>query len=367
MIIIDTASNNNTSIINQAVKVLKAGGLVIFPTETTYGAGVDATNQTAVDKLLAYKSRREGKPLSIAVADQHMAEQYVELNDSARKTYQRFLPGPVTVISKSRGRVAVGVESEFGSLGIRIPDYDLVLELVRAFGKPITATSANASGKKRPYTIADILNNISQKQKDLIDLVLDARELPHNPPSTIVDTTLSTPVVFRQGAIHQNQVGKTTSTHQPKLISKSETETQQIAGKLLLQHWTTIVDKGLVIGLNGSLGQGKTVFAKGAAKFLQIEEDTTSPTYTYIEEYPYQRYQTKGTFYHLDLWKVATQQNFDTLEIDTLVQPGNVIIIEWWNQVEEFGKKKGIEPDVVVEFSESGEKRELTIIEKEMK
>src|SRR5258708_5864385 len=140
------------NVITQTIAVLRSGGLVIFPTETTYGAGVLATNQVAVDKLLAFKSRREGKPLSIAVTDEEMANRYVEVNESAHRLYERFLPGPVTVISRGRGVVAHGVESEFGTLGVRIPDYALVLELVKQLGEPITATSANASGAKRPYT-----------------------------------------------------------------------------------------------------------------------------------------------------------------------------------------------------------------------
>ena len=83
MKIIKLSRSNHQKVILEAVKVLKADGLVIYPTETCYGAGVDATNQPAVDKLLTYKTRREGKPLSIAVADKSMASNYVKLNTSA--------------------------------------------------------------------------------------------------------------------------------------------------------------------------------------------------------------------------------------------------------------------------------------------
>jgi L-threonylcarbamoyladenylate synthase len=140
--IINLATTPTSEIIKTAVEVLSRGGLVIFPTETLYGIGADATNQAAIDKLLQYKSRREGKPLSIAVNSLEMAEQYVEVNKTALNLYQNFLPGPLTVVSKSLGRVAKGVESEIGTLGVRIPDYQLVLDIVTAFGKPITATSA---------------------------------------------------------------------------------------------------------------------------------------------------------------------------------------------------------------------------------
>lgn len=322
---------NNQAVINTALAALRAGGLVIFPTETTYGAGVDATNQAAVDKLLGYKSRREGKPLSIAVPDMQMAEQFVELTDSARKLYQRFLPGPVTVVSHSLGKVAQGVESEFGTLGVRIPDYPLITQLVAALDRPMTATSANASDAKRPYTIQDIFEGLSEKQKTLIDLVIDAGQLPPNPPSTVIDTTLSTPVVFRQG-----EVKMAADSPQTELISTSEAETKAIAGKLLLKHWNEIRAQGLVIALDGSLGVGKTIFVKGLAEFLGISETITSPTYTYIEEYDFTRHQTSGQLYHLDLWKVDSAGQLERLEISKLFKPNTVIAIEWFNQVEEW-------------------------------
>jgi L-threonylcarbamoyladenylate synthase len=321
---IDIAKIPEKEVIEATVKILNAGGLIIFPTETVYGAGVDATNQRAVDKLLAYKSRREGKPLSIAVPDQKTAAKYIEINEQANKLYQRFLPGPVTIISKSLGKVAQGVESEFGTLGVRIPDYDLILKILEAFGKPITATSANASGKKRPYKIRDIFDNLSKKQQNLIDLVLDGGELPENEPSTVIDTTFSTPTTLRAGKI-KTAGGKS-------LISRSETETKKIAGILMLKHWDQIKQKGLIVGLDGPLGAGKTIFTKGVGKFLQILDIITSPTYSYIEEYDYQRHGVSGKLYHIDLWKIETEGELKRLEIEKLIAPKNIIVIEWWDQ-----------------------------------
>lgn len=332
MKIIQLAHTPQEVVIETTCAVLTAGGLVIFPTETTYGAGVDATNQTAVDKLLTYKSRREGKPLSIAVTSQEMAEKYVVLNDQARALYEQFLPGPVTVVSQDKGVVAQGVVSEFGTVGVRIPDYPLLLKLLTVYGKPMTATSANGSGQKRPYAIQDIFANLSEKQKNLIDLVLDAGTLPENPPSTVIDTTLSTPVTLRQGDIElQTAVGKSGTEYE--LRSQSETETKSIAGRLVLKHWDTVVKRGLVIGLDGPLGAGKTVFAKGVAEFLQITDLLTSPTYTYSEEYEYTRHQTTGKLYHLDMWKVDSQAIFEKLELAASLKPGTVMVIEWWSQI----------------------------------
>ena len=161
MKIIKVNPKNNQKIITQAIKILNNNGLIIYPTETCYGAGVNATNQKAVDKLLNYKTFRQNKPISIAVANQAMASKYIIPNTSALNLYTKFLPGPLTVISKSRDKkVAKHIESNTKTIGIRIPDYKLTISIIKKFGLPITATSANASYKKTPYSIKDILPDI---------------------------------------------------------------------------------------------------------------------------------------------------------------------------------------------------------------
>lgn len=313
--------------VRSAVRALDNGQLVVFPTETSYGLGADATNPQAVNQLLKYKSRRQGKPLSIAVSDQAMAERYVELNDQARQIYQRWLPGPVTVVSPGRGAVASGVESEFGTLGVRIPDYPLVLEIVRRLGRPITATSANASGQARPYAILKLLARLTPARQRLLDLVLDAGQLPVNPPSTVIDTTLSAPVTLRAGKVAVSDAADW------RLETFSPAETRQVAGRVVLRHWDRVVQAGLVIGLEGELGAGKTVFAQGVAEFLGIDEQLSSPTFIYAAEYAFRRHQASGQLYHLDMWKVDTRRIFDRLEVGRLAGPGRVLAVEWWNQV----------------------------------
>jgi len=295
MKILKLTKTNQAQIINQAVKTLKAGGLIIYPTETCYGLGVDATNPQAVNQLLAYKSRRQGKPLSIAVTNQTMASNYVKLNTSAKNLYKKFLPGPLTIISKSKNKVAPGVESETQTLGIRIPDYPLILKIIKKLGKPITATSANVSYKPRPYSIKSVLNHTSKKQQALIDLIIDAGVLPKRPPSTVVDTTLDDPLVLRQGKLLP-ATGKT-------LTTKSPQQTSDLAQTLMLKHWNDLQTQPLMLLLIGQLGSGKTQFAKGIGQFLNISQTIVSPTYTIEREYDYQRHKIKGKFLHLDTWR----------------------------------------------------------------
>jgi L-threonylcarbamoyladenylate synthase len=318
------SKNNYSAIVLQAVKVLKAGGLVIYPTETCYGAGVDATNLKAVDKLLAYKTRREGKPLSIAVSSQSMASNYVKLNTSAINLYQKFLPGPLTVISKGINKVTLGVQSETNTLGIRIPDYPLVINMVKKLQKPITATSANVSYKKRPYSIKDILNNTSKKQQNLIDLIIDAGTLPKRPASTIIDTTLDDLLLRGKG------FGTPRASSEPKkVVSHSPQQTINLAKTIMLKNVVSLTTRPLVFLLIGDLGAGKTQFAKGIGQFLKIKQPITSPTYTIEKEYPYTRHSIKGLFIHLDTWRLQNIEELKELKLETRLKPKNVIAIEW--------------------------------------
>jgi L-threonylcarbamoyladenylate synthase len=363
MKILKVNETNQTKIIDEIVKSLSRGELIIFPTETTYGAGVDATNQAAVNKLLSYKTRREGKPLSIAVPDIYLASQYVELNDTAKKFYETFLPGPFTIISLSKHKTALGVESEFGTLGVRIPAYELVLDFLRAFAKPVTATSANVSGKKSPYSIEDLLTHLSEKQKSLIDLVIDAGELPKNKPSTIIDTTLSAPVALRQGDLVADGVARIED--QPvDFVSSSEQETKDIAKRLLLKNWKQIKTKGMIIGLDGELGVGKTVFTKGIAEFLQIKDTITSPTYNYVNEYDFERHEVEGKLFHFDVWKVSSKEELARLDFFKILKPNHVIVIEWWQQISGFVSDLNIGL-VEVRLSENNNgERELRVSQK---
>jgi len=318
-------SASSPNIIAEAVKVLRAGGLVIYPTETCYGAAVDATSQPAVDKLLRYKARREGRPISIAVTDQIMASKYVKLNTCAINLYKKFLPGPLTVISRGRQKVALGIESETNTLAIRIPDYPLALNLIRQFGRPITATSANVSYQPRPYSIPQLLKYTSKKQQGLIDLIIDAGQLPFRPVSTIVDTTLDDLLTLRQGKI------KFSSPQQ--LITNKPQQTSNLAKTLILKNWRRLQTQPLVFLLIGDLGAGKTQFCKGIGQFLGISQTINSPTFTLENEYDYCRHQVRGKFFHLDTWRLQYPAELKFLNLASKLRPKNIVAIEWADRV----------------------------------
>lgn len=322
------AEDNSEMIVKKALQVLEEGGLLVFPTETCYGLGADATNQAAIDKLYQYKSRREGKPLSIAVCDKEMASKYVEINETAANLYDNYLPGPITVVSKGLAKVAEGVESEYGTLGVRIPDYSLVLEIIRRFGKPITATSANISYLPKPYSIDSLLKDTPEKSLSLISLAIDAGELPHREASTVVDTTMNNLNIMRPG---QADLSKQLAGRRAILSAETNAADQTVSfGSMnMLKYIDEPIDKPLAFFLSGELGSGKTQFSKGLADKLGVKEIVKSPTFTILNEYDYGFGQRRGKFIHIDTWRIENLKDLETVGIDSYLVPGNVIAIEW--------------------------------------
>jgi L-threonylcarbamoyladenylate synthase len=362
MEIIKLTEDNKAAVIAHAVEILLKGGVVIYPTETCYGIGVDATNQVGVDKILKYKTKRKGKPMSVAVTDIEMARKYVEVNEMAANIYKNFLPGPITVVSKSKGKVAVGVESPQKTLGIRIPDHAIILEIVRNIGKPITSTSANASYKKTPYKVDDILSNISNRQKGLIDLIIDAGELPANPPSTVVDTTMNEYTVLRQGNIKFK--------NKESLSSKSPEETQQIGESLMQKYRHYLGYKSVIFAMQGELGAGKTQMAKGIGRALGVKETIDSPTF--IVESNYEIEKPEGSLIaeknieliHIDTWRLQNGDEILEMDFQKQIDQGNVFVIEWADKVMSIlnsVKAEAVLIWVKINYTDKAEQREIEI------
>lgn len=362
--------DNFDKCVETAVKCLAEGGLVVYPTETCYGIGADALNQSAVDKLLSYKRRREGKPMSVLVKDLSEAEKYVDVNDSAKSIYDRFLPGPVTVVSYVRGRqnvecgmqndlVADGVVSELGTLGIRISSHPFAMKMAENYGNPITATSANASWKKKPYCVDDVLAPLSDNQKARISLIIDAGELPKNESSTVIDTTLLGGMVVREGDV---KIGNLKNS----FISITPKETMDFAKRLILKDWNKMRKSGLVFALSGDLGVGKTIFSKGIGEFLKIKEAVVSPSYTLVNEYEFIRHDVRGIFYHLDPWRLESFSDLLYLGFEDMLKVNNVVAIEWASKFADDIRKYCLDREIliveVVLEDLGGDNRRLSIV-----
>lgn len=338
MIILNLKTTPQFQVIYQAVKVLSAGSLLIYPTETVYGLGADAANQKAVDKLLKFKGQRGLKPISIAVSDQKMAEKFVYLNKVAKNLYQKFLPGPLTIVSvcklspsfpsnPSYPSLARGISSPDSTVGIRIPDYPLILKIIKTFGRPVTATSANISGARNPWSLKDIQETTSPNKLQLIELFLDAGKLPKHSPSTIINTSREETEILRQGDFEFSAYNNYKNYKYYKSYFSSSTEqTIQIASDLLITLKPPNFPKfpnsrPFLFALSGPLGAGKTVFASGIARVLNIPSPIRSPSFILVREYK--------NFYHIDAWRLSSKAEFADLGLEEMLKSGNIIVLEW--------------------------------------
>ncbi|CAN5168850.1 hypothetical protein BH11PAT4_BH11PAT4_2250 [soil metagenome] len=339
--------HNVKSAIAKAVETLKAGGVVIYPTETVYGLAVDATNPAAVEKLLKIKERPAGKAISILVTNAAVAKQFVDFTAAIAQLVDRFLPGPLTVIGKSEGKVDKRLESEGGTLGFRISSHPLAAELVETAGIPLTATSANPSGRARPYSPEKLISQFSESQLALIDCMLDAGSLPLNEPSAVIDTTGPVQEVVRSGELSAEVA--------PPVASASEEETIKFAEKLAQQYRHVLSEKPLVFLLEGDMGAGKTQFAKGLAVGLGITTIISSPTYNLAKEYRFDG----GLFVHMDLWR-AGEVSADEVGMRSRMQPRVVTAVEWPEPLLPYFRTLG-DTAVVVRIHLSGSQDERTI------
>ena len=203
-----------------AVKSLKAGKVIVYPTDTSYGFAVDAMNAKAVKKLYRLKGRNFGKPIHVVVASLAMAKKIAKFDRRAEKIFKKFLPGALTIVlaiktpSNSpfeRGRkISKLLTAGTGKIGIRMPKNKVALELVEKFGRPITATSANISGKPATYSAQSIKKQFKYR-KLKPDLILDAGRLPRVKPSTVLDLTGKRVKILRQGPVNLKEIKKVLS------------------------------------------------------------------------------------------------------------------------------------------------------------
>jgi L-threonylcarbamoyladenylate synthase len=185
-----------------AVRVLAAGGLVAFPTETVYGLGADATNGEAVARLYAVKGRPSFNPLIAHVASEIAAHGLARFDAPAERLAAAFWPGPLTLVLPKTKTCAVADLASAGldSIAIRLPQHPVALDIIRTFGGPVVAPSANRSGHVSPTTAAHVLADLGGR----IDLIVDGGATPVGVESTIVaclGESLGEPALLRPGGV----------------------------------------------------------------------------------------------------------------------------------------------------------------------
>jgi L-threonylcarbamoyladenylate synthase len=185
-----------------AVAVLRAGGVVAFPTETAYGLAADPTSAKAVRAVYAIKGRDRSKGLPLIAASLAQVHRIARLPAMFARLGARHWPGPLTVVATptSSARRAYRAAVQDGSLAVRVSGSAWARALAAALGRPITATSANRSGAGECYAGADVRASF-RGRRHAPDLLLDAGRIPKRPPSTIVAMERGKMTVVRQGSV----------------------------------------------------------------------------------------------------------------------------------------------------------------------
>lgn len=180
-------------IIEESVKVIKNGGIIIYPTETSYGIGADAMNVDAIKKIREIKGRAYDKPITVIVDSIETMEKYGKINKKVEKLVKKFMPGPLTIVVEKKN--LPNVLSQEG-IGFRLSSHPVVMSINDIFKKPITARSANISGEGNIYDSKKLIELFDGKA----DLIIDYGEIPVVKPSTIIDMR-NEPIIIREGPV----------------------------------------------------------------------------------------------------------------------------------------------------------------------
>ncbi len=190
--------------IKSAIDCLKSGGVIAIPTDTVYGIGVDPFNVDAVQKLYTLKGRPEDKPIPLVLSSVEDVEQVAQnLPGFFFHLTEKFWPGGLTIIVQSKNLLPQ-LTAGGTTVGLRIPNQPLLLEVLQAFGGPIAITSANLSGQPAATSPQEFGTELSSK----IDFIVDDGQTPGPIPSTVYDISVSPPQVRREGVIPSETLAK---------------------------------------------------------------------------------------------------------------------------------------------------------------
>ncbi len=184
-------------------RVLNLGGVMAFPTDTFYGLGATAFNRKALSKIFKIKQRAKDKPLLTLVASAYQANTLAqEIIPTAEILIDKLWPGPLTILFSARPDLPSQLTANSGKIGVRQPANEMVRKLLSGIGFPITATSANISGGENITTAQEVEEALGSQ----IDLIVDGGPTPGGKESTVLDVTLSPPLLVREGAVTREEI-----------------------------------------------------------------------------------------------------------------------------------------------------------------
>ena len=184
--------------VERAVAALERGGLIVYPTETLYGLGADATRAQAVERLADLKERDREKPLSVLVASRAMLEEIVaSIPPVAGRLMEAFWPGPLTIVLRAKDGLSARLTAGSGTIAVRLSSHPLAQAIVAALGRPLTATSANPGGLPPALDVAAARAYFGSR----VDVYVDGGRSPAGPASTVVDCSATALRLVREGSV----------------------------------------------------------------------------------------------------------------------------------------------------------------------
>ncbi|MBC2330670.1 L-threonylcarbamoyladenylate synthase [Listeria swaminathanii] len=304
---------SNQPIYQEAAELLQNGECVAFPTETVYGLGADATNQAAIQKIYAAKGRPSDNPLIVHIARREQMDQFVaSYPPKAVQLMEKFWPGPLTVILPLKeDSLAANVSAGLSTVGVRMPEHPVSLELIKVANIPVAAPSANRSGKPSPTTANHVIEDLDGK----IAGIIDGGPTGVGLESTVIDCSLEVPIILRPGGITKEQIERVIGSVDSSTNSANETEKPKAPG----MKYTHYAPKAPVYLIEGSINfwQSEINKAEAAHKKLGIlatKELTSELTTTAV-------IQTTGSIDALD--EIATSlynglRAFDHADVDII-------------------------------------------------
>lgn len=191
--------------IRYAAQVLKDGGLVAFPTETVYGLGANALNQSAVERIFAAKGRPSDNPLIVHIADAEALSELVgNIPPEAALLIDKLWPGPLTLVMNKSSKVPEIITAGLDTVAVRMPSHPIALALIKESGLPVAAPSANTSGKPSPTSAEHVIEDLKGK----VDVIIDGDTSDVGVESTVLDITENPPVILRPGGVTPEQIGQ---------------------------------------------------------------------------------------------------------------------------------------------------------------
>jgi L-threonylcarbamoyladenylate synthase len=194
--------NPDEKLINLVAEEIRKGRIVVYPTDTLYGIGVNALDEKSVKKVFEIKGRNFNKPISIAFSSLKDVKKYVKFDPISLKLAKKILPGPLTLILPLKKKIPEVLTKGKKEVGVRIPDNKIALELIKKCGFPLTSTSANLSGEKNPINSKEAIKQIGNK----VDLVIDSGKSKYSKSSTVVKVVDGKIEIIREGTISKRKL-----------------------------------------------------------------------------------------------------------------------------------------------------------------